>query len=74
MTTHHDSKKPEDQDNNARPSEEGKEKSRCVEDPFHVNDPDAEDPRLYSPIQEPDRPDPVERACEENKESDNSPK
>ena len=73
MTTQHDSKETEDQDNSTRPSDEEKEKNKCVEETFDVNDPDVEDPRLYSPIQEPDRPDPVERACEENKEPDNSP-
>ncbi len=73
MTNQNHCEQHEDEENEVRHSEEDKQKTKSVEETFVESDPDVEDPRLYSPIQEPDRPDPTERASEEKEKSDNPP-
>lgn len=47
-----------------------KDKTIEAEKPVEKN-PDIEDPRLFSPLQEPDRPDSQERCSEEKENSEN---
>ena len=55
------------------PSTDGKkEKGKIKEEAVIEENPDVDDPRLYSPLQEPDRPDPGERKSEEEKDSGDS--
>ena len=58
----------EKSDKKERPTEEkkpGEEEIAKIE-----GNPDLEDPRLYSPLQEPDRPDPSLRTHEESEETE----
>ena len=50
------------------PTESEQEKERKKKQSEIEENPDLEDPRLYSPLQEPDRPDPTERTHEEKDE------
>ena len=59
--------KPENQMNTRLPNKEEEEKKKKIEEEGSAdNNPDLEDPRLYSPLQEPDRPDPSERTSEDS--------
>jgi hypothetical protein len=53
-------------------SEEEKGKEKIKEEGVVKENPDVDDPRLYSPLQEPGRPDPIERTSEEKKDSEDS--
>jgi len=72
MATDNESQKiPKDQMNTGVPTEEEKRK-KIEEEGVAEKNPDIEDPRLYSPLQEPDRPAPSERTSEEKKEPEDS--
>ena len=74
MSTDDESQKTsKDQQNTGLPIEEEKEKKKIEQEGVTEKNPDVEDPRLYSPLQEPDRPAPSERTSEEKKDSEDSP-
>ena len=60
-----------DQINTELSSEEQKKKKPEELEVIEKN-PDIEDPRLFSPLQEPDRPAPTERSSEEKKNPEDS--
>jgi len=62
---------PKDQMNTELSSEEEKKK-KPEEVGVADKNPDMEDPRLFSPLQEPDRPAPEERSPEEKKNPEDS--
>ena len=66
-------KRPKDKENTVLPHDEEKEKKQFEGEGFAEKNPDVEDPRLYSSLQEPDRPAPSERATEEKEGSKDSP-
>lgn len=60
--------KSENQINKGTSTEEKNEKGKIEEEAVVEENPDVDDPRLYSPLQEPDRPDPGERKAEDSQD------
>jgi len=63
----------DDNEDNTYSGDEGVVDRKVVEAEEGIDkNPDVEDPRLFSPLQEPDRPAPDERTSEQTKDSKSS--